>query len=88
MPPRVLWGQPEDAITARSHMLLRIELGGRTHIADVGFGGLTLTAPLLVEAGLEQPERPTRPSASSRPVTSSACRPISARTGARSTVST
>ncbi|WP_292146998.1 arylamine N-acetyltransferase [Mesorhizobium sp.] len=51
---RVLWGQPEDAITARSHMLLRIELGGRTHIADVGFGGLTLTAPLLVEAGLEQ----------------------------------
>ncbi|TIP47652.1 MAG: arylamine N-acetyltransferase [Mesorhizobium sp.] len=52
---RVLWGQPEDAVTARSHMLLRIELGGRTYIADVGFGGLTLTAPLLVEPGLEQP---------------------------------
>ncbi|PBC08535.1 arylamine N-acetyltransferase [Mesorhizobium sp. WSM3859] len=51
---RVLWGQPEDAVTARSHMLLRIELGGRTYIADVGFGGLTLTAPLLLEAGLEQ----------------------------------
>ncbi|TGS11159.1 arylamine N-acetyltransferase [Mesorhizobium sp. M2E.F.Ca.ET.209.01.1.1] len=51
---RVLWGQPEDAVTARSHMLLRIELGGRTYIADVGFGGLTLTAPLLLEAGLGQ----------------------------------
>ncbi|MFD2054134.1 arylamine N-acetyltransferase [Mesorhizobium calcicola] len=51
---RVLWGQREDAITARSHMLLRVELGGRTHIADVGFGGLTLTAPLLLEPGREQ----------------------------------
>ncbi|SFP81969.1 N-hydroxyarylamine O-acetyltransferase [Mesorhizobium sp. NFR06] len=51
---RVLWGQPDDAITARSHMLLRIELGGRTYIADVGFGGLTLTAPLLLEPRLEQ----------------------------------
>ena len=51
---RVLWGQPEETITARSHMLLRIELGGRIFIADVGFGGLTLTAPLLLEPGLEQ----------------------------------
>jgi N-hydroxyarylamine O-acetyltransferase len=51
---RVLWGQAHDAITARSHMLLRIELDGRTYIADVGFGGLTLTAPLLLEPGLEQ----------------------------------
>ena len=51
---RVLWGQPDDAITARSHMLLRIELEGRSWIADVGFGGLTLTAPLLLQAGLEQ----------------------------------
>ncbi|RWM27109.1 arylamine N-acetyltransferase [Mesorhizobium sp.] len=52
---RVLWGQPEDAVTARSHMLLRIELDGKTYIADVGFGGLTLTAPLLLEPNLEQP---------------------------------
>ncbi|UDL87091.1 arylamine N-acetyltransferase [Mesorhizobium sp. PAMC28654] len=51
---RVLWGQPEDAVTTRSHMLLRVELGGRTHIADVGFGGMTLTAPLLLAPGLEQ----------------------------------
>ncbi len=33
---RVLWGQREDAITARGHMLLRVELDGRTVIADVG----------------------------------------------------
>ncbi|ESY83883.1 acetyltransferase [Mesorhizobium sp. LNHC221B00] len=51
---RVLWGQAEDAITARSHMLLRVELDGRTYIADVGFGGLTLTAPLLLEPGTDQ----------------------------------
>ncbi|TPK72756.1 arylamine N-acetyltransferase [Mesorhizobium sp. B2-4-18] len=51
---RVLWGQSEDAITARSHMLLRVELDGHTYIADVGFGGLTLTAPLLLKPGREQ----------------------------------
>ncbi|TIT54515.1 MAG: arylamine N-acetyltransferase, partial [Mesorhizobium sp.] len=51
---RVLWGQPDDAITARSHMLLRVELDGRTYVADVGYGGLTLTAPLLLRPGLEQ----------------------------------
>ena len=59
---RVLWGQSEDTITARSHMLLRVELDGRTCIADVGFGGLTLTAPLQLEPGREQktPHEPFR----------------------------
>ncbi|RWX70600.1 arylamine N-acetyltransferase [Mesorhizobium sp. M4B.F.Ca.ET.089.01.1.1] len=59
---RVLWGQPDDAITARSHMLLRVEFDGHTYLADVGFGGLTLTAPLLLEAGPEQqtPHEPFR----------------------------
>lgn len=51
---RVLWGRPEDALTPRSHMLLRVELDGRTWFADVGFGGLTQTAPLLFERGLIQ----------------------------------
>ncbi|TPK67479.1 arylamine N-acetyltransferase [Mesorhizobium sp. B2-4-15] len=51
---RVLWGQNEDAITARGHMLLRVQLAGKTYIADVGFGGLTLTAPLLLDHGTEQ----------------------------------
>jgi N-hydroxyarylamine O-acetyltransferase len=51
---RVLWGQPEDAVTARGHQLLRVQIAGRTWIADVGFGGMTLTAPLLLEPGIEQ----------------------------------
>ena len=51
---RVLWNLPEDAVTPTSHMLLRIDMGDGIRIADVGFGGLTLTAPLRLEAGLEQ----------------------------------
>lgn len=51
---RVVWNQPEDLITRRSHMLLAIEIGQDTYLADVGFGGLTLTQPLLFKLGLEQ----------------------------------
>ncbi|WEX07416.1 arylamine N-acetyltransferase [Chelativorans sp. AA-79] len=51
---RVLWGRADDAITPRSHMLLRVEMPEGTYLADVGFGGLTLTAPLRLEAGCEQ----------------------------------
>ncbi|MEJ0036921.1 MAG: arylamine N-acetyltransferase [Gammaproteobacteria bacterium] len=52
---RVLWNAPEEAIRARSHMLLKIDLDGESHIADVGFGGLTLTGPLRLIADREQP---------------------------------
>ena len=51
---RVMWGHAESAVTRRSHMLLRVELAGRTMLADVGFGGLTQTAPLVLEPGLSQ----------------------------------
>jgi len=52
---RVLWNAPEDSIRPRSHMLLKIDLGGgESYIADVGFGGLTLTTPLRFVAGPEQ----------------------------------
>lgn len=51
---RVLWNQPEDAVTPRAHMLLRVDMADGTWLADVGFGGLTLTAPLRLEAGVEQ----------------------------------
>jgi len=51
---RVLWNQPEDAVTSRTHMLLRVELAEGSFIADVGFGGLTLTAPLRLAPELEQ----------------------------------
>ncbi|HEY1015468.1 MAG TPA: arylamine N-acetyltransferase [Herpetosiphonaceae bacterium] len=52
---RVVWNAPEGAVTPRGHMLLRVDLGGQTLIADTGFGGLTLTAPLALEPGIEQP---------------------------------
>jgi N-hydroxyarylamine O-acetyltransferase len=52
---RVLWNAPEGAITPRTHMLLLIDLEGKHYVADVGFGGLTLTAPLRLEPEIEQP---------------------------------
>ncbi|WP_266168909.1 arylamine N-acetyltransferase family protein [Dyella subtropica] len=52
---RVLWGREEDAITAQSHMLLRIELEGASWLVDVGFGGQTLTGALKLEADTVQP---------------------------------
>lgn len=51
---RVLWNQPPDAMTARGHMLLRVEVDGETWVADVGFGGVTMTAPILLQPGVEQ----------------------------------
>lgn len=52
---RVLWGQEADAVTARTHMLLRVEIDETAWLADVGFGGTTLTGPLRLEAGMPQP---------------------------------
>ena len=47
---RVLMNLPEDAIRPRTHMLLQIDIEDELWIGDVGFGGMTLTAPLrLVE---------------------------------------
>jgi N-hydroxyarylamine O-acetyltransferase len=59
---RVLWNVPEGAVTPRGHMLLLIELDHRRYIADVGFGGLTLTAPLRLQVDIEQntPHEPFR----------------------------
>ncbi|WKB51497.1 arylamine N-acetyltransferase family protein [Eleftheria terrae] len=51
---RVVWGRGDDTITPRSHMLLRVELEGRSRIVDVGFGGLTLTGVLDLQAEVEQ----------------------------------
>lgn len=45
---------PANEITPRTHMLLRIDLHGETYVADVGFGGLTLTGPLRLELDIEQ----------------------------------
>jgi len=59
---RVRWNVPADVTTARSHMLLLVSIGGERYIADVGFGGLTLTAPLRLEPDIEQatPHEPHR----------------------------
>lgn len=59
---RVRWNVPPGVVTPRSHMLLLVEAEGRRYIADVGFGGLTLTAPLRLEAEVVQqtPHEPHR----------------------------
>jgi N-hydroxyarylamine O-acetyltransferase len=51
---RVMSGAPEGAIRPRTHMLLRIDLPEVPYIADVGFGGLTLTTPLRLIPDIEQ----------------------------------
>jgi N-hydroxyarylamine O-acetyltransferase len=59
---RVLWNAPEGAITMRSHMVLCVDVGGLPYVADVGFGGQTLTGPLRLERDVEQatPHEPFR----------------------------
>ncbi len=53
---RVRWMLPEDAPrTPLTHMLLKVDLPEGAYIADVGFGGMSATAPLRLEPGLEQP---------------------------------
>jgi N-hydroxyarylamine O-acetyltransferase len=46
---RVLWNLPSEIVLPRTHMLLLVTIGGVRHIADVGFGGLTMTAALELE---------------------------------------
>lgn len=59
---RVMWNQPQGALTPRTHMLLEVESADGPLIADVGFGGLTLTCALRLQAGVEQatPHEPFR----------------------------
>jgi N-hydroxyarylamine O-acetyltransferase len=56
---RVRWNAPPENVTARGHMLLLVDLPGGVndgpHIADVGFGGLTLTGPLRLDTEAAQP---------------------------------
>lgn len=51
---RVLWTRPEDAVTAQTHMLLRVELDGESWLVDVGFGAQTLPGALRLQADAEQ----------------------------------
>ncbi len=52
---RVVWmAPPGHPMGPRSHMLLRVELEEGPYIADVGFGGHLVAAPLKLSANLEQ----------------------------------
>ena len=51
---RVRRGVPPHIMTPRSHMLLLVDLPEGPHLADVGYGALTPTAPLRLRADLEQ----------------------------------
>lgn len=51
---RVRRGFPRDVPRPRTHMLLRVGLPGGAWLADVGFGGLTPTAPVLMTHDQEQ----------------------------------
>ena len=52
---RVVWTDPAAVDRPPTHMLLAVDIGGASYIADVGFGGLTLTAPLKLKSDVEQP---------------------------------
>jgi N-hydroxyarylamine O-acetyltransferase len=59
---RVVWNQAPDAITPRTHMLLRVPLDGGDHLVDVGFGGQTPTGVLRLAPEVDQatPHEPFR----------------------------
>ncbi|HEY4030934.1 MAG TPA: arylamine N-acetyltransferase [Caulobacteraceae bacterium] len=53
---RVLWGAAEnEPLRHRSHMALMVSLPEGPFVADVGFGGITMSAPLALEPGVVQP---------------------------------
>lgn len=51
---RVLWGSTPERPHARTHMLLQVRVDGRDYLADVGFGGRLMAAPLAMTPGLAQ----------------------------------
>ena len=59
---RVVMGGPEDAQTARTHMIVLVTLDGVRYIIDVGFGGMVPTGPLLLDSEAQQttPHEPYR----------------------------
>ena len=51
---RVVWERPNE-LRARTHMVLLVTLGAERYVCDVGFGGLTPTAPVKLVPDVEQP---------------------------------
>lgn len=52
---RVVWLDPTAVDRPATHMLLAVNIGGASYVADAGFGRLTLTAPLRLKPDVEQP---------------------------------
>lgn len=59
---RVVMGQDQGAMAARTHMVLRVRVEGVDHLVDVGFGGMVPTAPLRLDTEEAQttPHEPYR----------------------------
>jgi N-hydroxyarylamine O-acetyltransferase len=59
---RVVYLGDVNSFPPRTHMLLRVDVGDESWIADVGFGGMVLTAPLrlAVDVVQETPHEPFR----------------------------
>jgi len=51
---RVNWNHPLEEERPLSHMVLSVDVNGTDYLADVGFGAVTLTAPLRLRADSEQ----------------------------------
>lgn len=51
---RVLLNVPEGLVRPKTHVLLLVEVADQTYVVDVGFGGQTPTAPLRLDAGIDQ----------------------------------
>ncbi|MEQ1768497.1 MAG: arylamine N-acetyltransferase [Devosia sp.] len=50
----VVYRHEPDFVPDRDHMALLVEADGVEYLADVGFGGKVMTAPLRLRAGIEQ----------------------------------
>ncbi|MGV8997792.1 MAG: arylamine N-acetyltransferase family protein [Parvibaculaceae bacterium] len=59
---RVRWKAPEEALTNRSHMMSLVDLPEGRFLADIGFGGITLTGPIpfVLDEELVTPHEPRR----------------------------
>lgn len=52
---RVLWHKDENSSSAKTHLLLIVELNAQKYLVDCGFGTATLTGPLLLNN--EEPQK-------------------------------
>jgi len=51
---RARWNMPAEPLRPRTHMVIRVEIEGVSWLADVGFGGCVITAPMRLETDVQQ----------------------------------